>query len=41
MSPAGSDPVTVASSGDETDTADEFQLGNLSPQSPPDYERDH
>ena len=43
MSPTGpwSDPVTVASSGDETDTADEFQLDSLSPQSPPDYERGH
>ena len=43
MSPAGSwsDPVIVASSGDETDTADEFQLDTLSPQSPPDYERGH
>ena len=43
MSPAGSwsDPVIVASSEDETDTADEFQLDSLSPQSPPDYERGH
>ena len=43
MSPAGSwsDPVIVASSGDETDTADEFQLDTLSPQSPPDHERGH
>ena len=43
MSPAGSwsDPVIVASSGDETDTADEFQLDSLSPQSPPDHERDY
>ena len=43
MYPAGSwsDPVIVASSGDETDTADESQLDNLSPQPPPDYERGH
>ena len=41
MSPAGSwsDPVIVASSGEETDTADEFQLDSLSPQSLPDHER--
>ena len=41
MSPAGSwsDPAIVASSGEETDTADEFQLDSLSPQSPPDHER--
>ena len=41
ISPAGSwsDPVIVASSGDETDTADEFQLDTLSPQSQPDHER--
>ena len=41
MSPAGSwsDPVIVASSGEETDTDDEFQLDSLSPQSPPDHER--
>ena len=41
MSPAGSwsDPVIKASSGDETDTADEFQLDTLSPQSPPDHEK--
>ena len=41
MSPAGSwsDPVIVASSGDETDTADEFQLDSLSLQSPPDHQR--
>ena len=41
MSPTGSwsDPVIVASSGDDTDTADEFQLDILSPQSPPDHER--
>ena len=40
MSPAGSlsDPVIVASSGEETDSADEFQLDSLSPQSPPDHE---
>ena len=33
MSPAGSwsDPVIIASSGEETDTADEFQLDALSP----------
>ena len=43
MSLAGSwsDPVIVASSGDETDTTDEFQLDTLSPQSPPDHERGH
>ena len=42
MSPTGSwsDPLIVASSGEETDTADEFQLDTtLSPQSPPDHER--
>ena len=41
MSPAGSwsDPVIVASSGDETDTANGFQLDTLSPQSPPDHEK--
>ena len=41
MSPAGSwsDPVIVASSGEETDSADEFQLDSLAPQSPPDHER--
>ena len=41
MSPAGSlsDPDIVASSGEETESADEFQLDNLSPQSPPDHER--
>ena len=41
MSPAGSwpDPVILASSGEETDTADEFQLDSLSPQSLPDHER--
>ena len=40
MSPAGSwsDPVIVASS-EETESADEFQLDSLSPQSPPDHER--
>ena len=43
MLPVGSwsDPVIVASSGDETDTADEFQFDTLSPQSPPDLERSH
>ena len=41
MSPAGSwcDPVIVASSGEETDTADEFQMDSLSSQSPPDHKR--
>ena len=41
MSPAGSlsDPVILASSGDETDTADEFQLDKWSPQSPPEHEK--
>ena len=41
MSPAGSlsDPVIIASSDEETDTAHEFQLDALSPQSPPDHER--
>ena len=41
MSPAGSlsDPVILASSGEETDSADEFQLDSLSLQSPPDHER--
>ena len=41
MSPAGpwSDPVIVASSGEETESADEFQLDSLSPQSPPDHNR--
>ena len=41
MSQAGSwsDPVIVASSGEETYSADEFQLDNLSPQFPPDHER--
>ena len=29
----------MASSGEETDSADEFQLDSLSPQSPPDHER--
>ena len=43
VSPAGSwsDPVILASSGDETDTPDEFQLDNLSPLSPPDHQRGH
>ena len=43
MSPARSwsDPVIIASSDEETDTADEFQLDALSPQSPPDHERGH
>ena len=41
MAPAGSwsDPVIIASSGVETDTADKFQLDALSPQSPSDHER--
>ena len=42
MSPGGSLSETlslVASSGEETDLADEFQLDSLSPQSPPDHER--
>ena len=41
MSPAGSwsDPVIVASSGEQTESADEFQLDSLSPQSPPNHER--
>ena len=43
MSPARSwsDPVIIASSDEETDTADEFQLDALSPQSTPNYERGH
>ena len=43
MSPAGSwsNPVIVASSGDETDTADEFWFDTLSPKSSPDHERGH
>ena len=43
MSPAGSwsDPVITASSYEETDTADEFQLDTLSPQSPLEHERGH
>ena len=43
MSPAGSwsDPVIIASSDKETDTADEFQLDAPSPQSPPDHKRGH
>ena len=41
MPPAGSwsDPVIVASSGEVTQSADEFQLDSLSPQSPPDHKR--
>ena len=41
ISPARSwsDPVIIANSGDETDTADEFQLDALSFQSPPDHEK--
>ena len=43
MSPARSwsDPVIIASSDEETETEDEFQLDALSPQSPPDHERGH
>ena len=33
-----SDPVIVASSGEETESADEFQMDDLSPQSPLDHE---
>ena len=41
MSPAESwsDPVIIATSGEETNTADEFQLDVLSPQSPPQHEK--
>lgn len=41
MSPAESwsDPVILAGSGEETDTADEFQLDALSAQSPPEHEK--
>ena len=41
MSPdrSWSDPVIIACSDEETDTADEFQLDALSPQSPPDHEK--
>ena len=34
-----SDPVIIATSGEETDTADEFQLDALSPQYPPEHEK--